>query len=1486
MSFEGEKNHELGVCQLAEQLKRQALSTSGESNFQNPFLGVSKDPALEPVSKNFSANAWISNLTGFTSKDPKRYLRRTAGISFKNVEVYGFGSLTDYQKDVGNVALEVGAFFRWMMGTGKQKIQILRGFDGLVDHGEMLLVLGRPGSGCSTLLKTISGDTHGFFVAPESEINYKGIPAAQMHDQFRGEAIYMAETDVHFPQLTVGQTLLFAAKARAPRDYTFPGVTREMYAEHMRDVIMATFGLSHTMNTNVGNDFIKGTSGGERKRVSIAEAALSGSPLQCWDNATRGLDSANALEFCKTLRLSTELAGATACVALYHVPESIYDIFDKVTVLYEGRQIFFGSCREAKAFFTDMGFECPQRQTTADFLTSLTNPDERLIKPGYEHRTPRSPDEFVTAWENSPQYTKLIQGIDKYNKKYPIGGKSVAEFTASRRAQQAEHQRVQSPYTLSLYQQVMLCVERGFQRLRGDASLTISGIVANSLMALIIGSIFYNLQENTASFYSRSVLLFFAILLNAFASSLEILLLYAQRPIVEKHARYALYHPSAEAISSMICDMPYKIGNCISFNLVLYFMTNLRRTPSAFFVFLVFSFFTTMALSMIFRTVGASSRTLVQALCPATLINVALMVYTGFVIPPTEMVPWFRWIHYIDPIAYAYESLMINEFDGRTFECSTFVPAGTGYADVGGLNHICSTVGAVAGSSVVSGTEYIKLSFNYQSGHLWRNLGIIIAFMIFFMFTYLAATESIAAKKPKGEVLLFRRGYRETAVKRHNDIETSTKSEGRIIQGSPKEMDGAIQKQTAIFQWKDICFDIKIKKEPRRILDHVDGWVKPGTLTALFGPSGAGKTSLLDVLATRNTIGTVSGEALVDGRQRDVSFQRKTGYVQQQDIHLETTTLREALRFNAIMRQPASTSREEKLAYVEEVIELLDMGAYADAIVGVPGEGLNVEQRKKLTVGAELAAKPELLLFLDEPCSGLDSQTSWSILGLLEKLAAHGHSILCTIHQPSATLFQQFDRVLFLGPEGKPVYFGELGQGCSTITSYFERNGATPCPPEANPAEWMMEIIGCVPGSHSDIDWPEVWRGSPELAQVHRELDEMKERLRQNPTINVSGDKADYREFAAPFTVQLWECFKRVNSQYWRSPSYIYSKTALSLLTALFLGFSFYKADNTLQGLQNQTFSVFMLFFVPQILPNFVVQRSLYEARERPAKIYSWQVFMLSNILVELPWNTLMAVFIFVAWYYPIGMFRNAQPTGAVAERGGTMFLLVWAYLMFASTFAHMIQAGMELAEMAGNLANMSFLFALIFCGILVGPSALPGFWIFMYRLSPFTYLVSAVLSVGLANAPARCSDIELLHFEPVSNITCSSYMASYIQRAGGYIANPEATSDCSFCPISDTNTFLASISVDYSDRWRDFGLLWVYVTFNAAAAAVLYWLVRIPKRSIEEAKMQEQQGEPKAAMGDAEKNNRRTESMAKYDGVKASNVVIKTSSSNGFLDS
>ncbi|WVQ84194.1 hypothetical protein IAT38_006345 [Cryptococcus sp. DSM 104549] len=1436
------------INNLARQLTRQSTQdTSALFNYE-------KGSDLDPFSADFNAQKWTKMLvTAAQESGPGR----KAGLSFSNMSVHGFGSDADYQKTVGNIFIYGLSLIRNLVTGRKRKVQILNKVDGVLESGEMLVVLGPPGSGCSTMLKAIAGEMNGIFLGEESDLNYRGITPKEMRGQFRGEAIYTAEVDVHFPKLTVGQTLAFAARARAPR-HPPGGLTQTQYADRMRDVLMSVFGISHTINTIVGNDYVRGVSGGERKRVTIAEAALAGAPLQCWDNSTRGLDSANAIEFCKNLRLTADYLDISSVVAIYQAPQSAYDIFDKVSVLYEGEQIFFGKTTEAKQFFVNMGFFCPEQQTVPDFLTSLTSPSERQAAEGFEGRVPSTPQEFAAAWKASPEYARLQDDIAAFQQRYPVHGEQYDQFLASRRAQQSKHTRPKSPYTLSYHGQVMICLHRGFMRLVADPSLTLTQLFGNFFMALIVGSVFYNMSSDTGSFYSRGALLFFATLMSAFSSALEILILYAQRGIVEKHSQYAFYHASAEAVASALTDMPYKITNCIIFNITLYFMTNLRREPGPFFFFMLMSFTITMVMSMIFRSIASLSRSLAQALAPAAVLILGLVIYTGFAIPVDYMPGWSRWMNYIDPVAYGFESMMVNEFSGRTFSCAQYVPRGSGYEDATGLQHICSAVGAVAGQDYVDGSRYLDLAYKYEHAHKWRNFGIMIGFFLFFFWIYLTATELITAQKSKGEVLVFQRGRVPTALKKSlsttSDIEAQNVGRpGASHQNSDSGEHGKpiIQRQTAIFSWKDVVYDIKIKGEPRRILDHVDGWVKPGTLTALMGVSGAGKTTLLDVLATRVTMGVVTGEMLVDGEQRDISFQRKTGYVQQQDLHLETSTVREALRFSAVLRQPHKVPKAEKYEYVEQVLELLEMTAYADAVVGVPGTGLNVEQRKRLTIGVELVAKPALLLFLDEPTSGLDSQTSWNILQLLRKLTAHGQAILCTIHQPSAMLFEQFDRLLFLARGGRTVYYGEVGQGSRILIDYFERTGAPKCPPGENPAEWMLSAIGAAPGSHTDVDWHQAWLDSPERVAVREELARIKA-SHGGKGDNETGSEAtavektksekreEFAEFASPLGAQFWVVLLRVLQQHWRTPSYIWSKTTLCVVSTIYIGFSFFNAGTSQQGLQNQLFSVFMLFtifgqLVQQIAPNFVTQRSLYEVRERPSKTYSWKVFILSNLVAEIPWSFGLGVIMFFTWYYPIGLYKNAYLTDKVDERGALVFLFVEMFMIFTSTFAIMIVAGIDTSETAGNVANLLFVACLIFCGVLVPGYALPGFWIFMYRISPFTYLVEGILGTSLANTNVVCDAVEFLHFNPPSGQTCGQYMSGFLSSVGGYLSDENATSQCEFCAMKSTNDFLAQFEISYHHRWRDFGFMWAYVGFNVVAAVLIYWVARVPKNKNKE---------------------------------------------------
>ncbi|KAL5327920.1 hypothetical protein ACEPPN_005626 [Leptodophora sp. 'Broadleaf-Isolate-01'] len=860
-------------------------------------------------------------------------------------------------------------------------------------------------------------------------------------------------------------------------------------------------------------------------------------------------------------------------------------------------------------------------------------------------------------------------------------------------------------------------------------------------------------------------------------------------------------------------------------------------------------------MSMVFRSIGALSRTVSEAMAPSAVLILALVTYTGFTIPVRDMRPWFRWINYLNPVAYGFEALMINEFHNRRIPCTRFAPDGPGYLDARPDQRICSTTSASAGADFVDGDTFLSVNYQYSYSHLWRNFGIIIALTIFSCAFYLTCTEYISAKKSKGEVLLFPRTKIPNIKRAKNDIEEGFP--GRVEQDivipvkTETHTPVNIQRQTAIFHWDSVTYDIKIKKETRRLLDSVDGWVKPGTLTALMGVLGAGKTTLLDVLASRVTMGVISGHMYVDGRNRDSGFQRKNGYVQQQDLHLATSTVREALVFSALLRQPHSIPREERITYVQEVIKSLEMESYADAIIGVPGEGLNVEQRKRLTIGVEMAAKPALLLFLDEPTSGLDSQTAWSICSLLRKLANSGQAILCTIHQPSAILFPEFDRLLFLAKGGRTVYFRDIGKNSEILTSYFVANGARACGVDENPAEWMLDVIGAAPGSDTKIDWVNAWNRSPERTKIKSQLAIMKAELSLKPL--ASDDPDALKEYAAPFASQLPVVLTRVFEQYWRTPSYLYSKLLLATAASMFIGFSFWDTPVSLQGSQNQLFSIFMHFtifgnLVQQIMPHFVTQRSLYEARERPSKTYSWQVFITSNVIVELPWNTLAAVLIFVCFNYPIGMYKNAVFAEQTTERGGLFFLFIWVFLMFTSTFTDLVIAGIESAEEGGNVANMLFSMCLIFCGVFASPDALPGFWIWMYRISPFTYLVDGILSTGLANTLVTCSNIEFLHFAPLSDSTCGKYLQDYIWASGGYLLNPEATSDCQFCSVRDTNSLLAGMSLSYELRWRNFGIMWAFITFNVCGTYLMYWWTRVPKPKKEE------QGDPivPATAGDA----------------------------------
>lgn len=571
---------------IATNLQSASRGDDGSLSRRDTYAGLNPgDPELDPDSKSFDAYKWARVMMRLMSE--KGIAQRKAGIVFKNLRVTGTGNSIQYQNTVSSVMtmpLRVGE----MLKRGREKV-ILNHFEGVVKSGELLIVLGRPGSGCSTLLKTLMGETRGLKVDPGSVIHYDGIPQDLMTKHFKGELVYNQEVDKHFPHLSVGQTLEFAARVRTSQAHV-TDQTREERASHMAKVIMAVFGLSHTYNTKVGNEYVRGVSGGERKRVSIAEMALARAPIAAWDNSTRGLDAATALEFTRALRMSSNLTGATHALAIYQASQAIYDEFDKAIVLYEGREIYFGPCSEARQYFIDMGYDCPPRQTTGDFLTSVTNPSERKARPGFADRVPRTPDDFERYFKNSQAHKSMELEMRQHEADNPVGGSTLDAFYESRKEMQSKHLRPKSPYTVSVMMQVKYCTVRAYQRLWNDKASTITAVLGQTIMALIIGSIFYNTPHNTASFFQKGGVLFFAVLLNCLMAVTEINKLYDQRDIVAKHATYAFYHPFAEALGGVVSDLPVKFIIAVCFNIILYFLANLTRTAGQFFIFFLFNF--------------------------------------------------------------------------------------------------------------------------------------------------------------------------------------------------------------------------------------------------------------------------------------------------------------------------------------------------------------------------------------------------------------------------------------------------------------------------------------------------------------------------------------------------------------------------------------------------------------------------------------------------------------------------------------------------------------------------------------------------------------------------------------------------------------------------------------------------------------------------------------------------------------------------------
>lgn len=1304
-----------GISQHSRRLSRQQSrrSIKKETGVKDIEKAVSSDTSEEgepfDLEDTLRGNKRLEDEAGIKSKQ--------IGVVWENLTVKGIGGIKNHVKTFPDAFVSFFNFPETLMhilGLGRKgkEVNILHNFRGVVKPGEMVLVLGKPGSGCTTFLKVIANQRFGY-TNVDGEVLYGPFTSKEFEKQYRGEAVYCQEDDVHHPTLTVGQTLGFALETKVPGKRP-GGISSTKFKEKVVDMLLRMFNIEHTKNTIVGNPFVRGVSGGERKRVSIAEMMVTGGAVCSHDNSTRGLDASTALDYAKSLRIITNIYRTTTFVSLYQASENIYSQFDKVMVVDEGRQVFFGPAKEARAYFEGLGFLEKPRQTTPDYLTGCTDPFEREYKDGRNaQNAPGTPDELVAAFEESKYASQLTEEMEGYHKVVKEEQHVYEDFKQAV-IDGKRHATNKSVYSIPFHLQVWALMKRQFILKWQDRFSLVVSWVTSIVIAIVLGTVWLQLPQTSAGAFTRGGLLFIALLFNAFQAFGELASTMIGRPIVNKHRAYTFHRPSALWIGQIAVDLAFASAQILLFSIIVYFMCGLVLNAGAFFTFVLVIISGYLAMTLFFRTVGCLCPDFDYAMKFAAVIITLFVLTSGYLIQWAHEQVWLRWIFYINALGLGFASLMMNEFHRIDLTCTGtyLIPYsldGSQYNDI--AHQVCTLPGSHAGSPAVSGTSYIETSFSYNPSDQWRDWGIIIVLIVGFLATNTFLGEYIKWGAGGKTVTVYAKESKELKVLNE---ELQAKKARRNRKEGDEGGAGLSIESKAVLTWEDLCYDVPVPSGQLRLLKSIYGYVKPGQLTALMGASGAGKTTLLDVLAARKNIGVISGEKLIDGLPPGTGFQRGTSYAEQLDVHEATQTVREALRFSADLRQPYEVPQAEKYAYVEEIISLLEMEDMADAIIGDPESGLAVEQRKRVTIGVELAAKPELLLFLDEPTSGLDSQSAFNIVRFLRKLAGAGQAILCTIHQPNASLFENFDRLLLLQKGGETVYHGDIGQDASVLIEYFHRNGAD-CPPDANPAEWMLDAIGAGQAPRmGDRDWGEIWRDSDELAAVKAEIIRIKEERAREVS---SKPTVEQKEYATPLWHQIKTVNARTNKSFWRSPNYGFTRLFNHVAIALLTGLAFLQLDNSRTSLQYRIFIIFQVTVLPalilaQVEPKYDLSRLIYY-REAASKTYKQLPFALSMVLAEMPYSLLCAICFFLPIYYIPG-FQSAS------SRAGYQFFMILVTEVFSVTMAQMISALTPSTFIAMLLNPFVIIIFALFCGVAIPKPNIPGFWrAWLYQLDP-----------------------------------------------------------------------------------------------------------------------------------------------------------------------
>ncbi|WOL00752.1 hypothetical protein Cni_G09465 [Canna indica] len=1255
--------------------------------------------------------------------------------------------------------------------TKRTTLTILKDISGIIRPSRMTLLLGPPSSGKTTLLLALAGKLDPN-LKTRGEVTYNG----HRLDEFvpQKTSAYISQNDVHVGEMTVKETLDFSARCqgvgarydllselakREKQAGIFPEAEVDLFMKAtaiegvksslQTDYTLRILGLDICADTIVGDEMQRGISGGQKKRVTTGEMIVGPTKVLFMDEISTGLDSSTTYQIVKCLQQIVHLGEATILMSLLQPAPETYELFDDIILLSEGQIVYQGPREYVLEFFESCGFRCPERKGTADFLQEVTSRKDQEQYWVDKHR----PYRYISVSEFAQRFRRFHVGLRLENELSIPFDKSQSHKAAL----------VFSKKCVSYSELLKASFGKEWLLIKRNSFVYIAKTVQIIIMAFIASTVFVKPRMRTRNENDGTIFigaLLFGLIVNVFNGFAELSIAISRLPVFYKHRDLLFYPAWIFTLPNAVLRLPISILETIVWTVMTYYTIGYAPEASRFFKQLLLIFLIQQMAAGLFRTIAGFCRTMIISSTAGALSLLIMFVLGGFILPKDVIPNWWIWGYWISPLTYGYNALAVNEFLAPRW-----------------MNKLASN-GKPLGREILDNANVFA-----EARWYWIGAGALLGFSILFnlLFTFFlmylnpigrpqaVISEETAKEIEENQDEMETPRIRKVDSKRDSLPHALSKKDGNNTRGmmmmqmshsrnsglnremSVDAANGVAPKRGMVLPFTPLSMsfdevnyfvdmppemkDQGVTEDRLQLLRNVTGAFRPGVLTALMGVSGAGKTTLMDVLAGRKTGGYIEGDIRITGYPKNQeTFARISGYCEQNDIHSPQVTVRESLIYSAFLRLSKEVSDEEKLKFVDEVMELVELDNLRDAIVGLPGiTGLSTEQRKRLTIAVELVANPSII-FMDEPTSGLDARAAAIVMRTVRNTVDTGRTVVCTIHQPSIDIFEAFDELLLMKRGGQVIYSGPLGRNSYKIIEYFEAIPGVPkIKDKYNPATWMLEVSSTAAEVRLRMDFAEYYKSSDLYLRNKALVHEL-----SKPAPGTS-DLYFPTQYSQSTLGQFRACLWKQWWTYWRSPDYNLVRFFFTLVTALLLGTIFWRVGlkrgsaNNLRIVIGSMYAAVMFIGVNNcstVQPLVAIERTVFY-RERAAGMYSALPYAMAQVLVEIPYVLFQAIYFSLIVY----SMMSFQWTAAK---------FFWFYFISFFSFLYFTYYGMMTVSLSPN-HQVAAIFAAtfysvfnLFSGFFIPRPRIPKWWVWYYWICPLQWTVYGLIVTQYGDVERR----------------------------------------------------------------------------------------------------------------------------------------------------